>query len=189
MKKIIACVLILLIGSYVLMAQESQFILKFNNVKRNSFYFPVIEYEEDTLSNTHKEILPRISYSKKSNNWGKIIDSVYTNEDTLYINLKWTVTFYVDTTNDRICFYSRSSICPSQKFFTFRLNLLSPFSSFDGSCIVLNGFGDVYYFDRIKKHEYKYCKKKEYYYSQFEEVKNYKWKKIVYDTCEVRGSL
>ena len=83
MKKIIACVLILLIGSYVLMAQESQFILKFNNVKSNSFYFPVREYEEDTLSNTYKEILPRISYSKKSNNWAKIIDSVYTNEDTI----------------------------------------------------------------------------------------------------------
>lgn len=186
MKKIITCIVILFIGSYVSIAQESQFILKFNNVKRNSFYFPVIEYEEDTLSNTHKEILPRISYSKKSNNWGKIIDSVYTNEDTLYINLKWTITFYIDTTNDLICSYGRSSIRPLHKFFTFRLNLLSPFSSFDGNYIVLNCCEHVYYFDRIKKHKYKYCKKKEYSYSYFEEVKNYKWKEIVYDTCYVR---
>ena len=183
MKKIIACVLILLIGSYVLMAQESQFILKFNNVKSNSFYFPVREYEEDTLSNTYKEILPRISYSKKSNNWAKIIDSVYTNEDTLYINLKWTVTFYVDTTNDRICSSSTLLIRPSRKFFTFRINLLSPFSSFDGSCIVLNGYEYAYYFDRIKKNEYKYGKTKIYSYDCFKDIKKYKWKKIVYDTC------
>lgn len=186
MKKIITCIVILFIGSYVSIAQESQFILKFNNVKRNSFYFPVIEYEEDTLSNTYKEILPRISYSKKSNNWGKIIDSVYTNEDTLYVHLKWTITFYVDTTNDRICLTTNSAICPSQKIFTFRLNLLYPFSSFDGNCIVLNCYEYVYYFDRIKKNEYRYCKGKKYSYAFFKDIKNYKWKEIVYDTCDVR---
>ena len=47
----------------------------------------------------------------------------------------------------------------------------------------------AYYFDRIKKNEYKYGKTKIYSYVFFKDIKDYKWKKIVYDTCEVRWRL
>lgn len=186
MRKIIIFIVILFIGSYICKAQESIFFLKFNSVKRGSLTFPVIEYEEDTLFDLYKDISHCISYSRRSNNWGKIIDSIYINKDTLYINLKWTITFYIDTTNDRLCAYSTAAIRPSQNYFTFRLHLLYPFSSFDGDCIVINCFNYTYYFDRVRIKKYKYCKREEFYYSFFKDIKYYKWKKIFYDTCTIR---